>query len=336
VRALFEEAEAVDAEGDERFGPDGRGDELPEELQRREQRLARIREAKQALEAVAAEREAARRAELEAQDKKPRRPPRGRDPYAPKPSAQRNFTDPESKIMKTSDGAYHQRYNGQAIVDSRAQVIVACELSDQAPDARQLEPALDQLAENLDAIEAELPEDAALTADAGYFSEDNVRISSQHGLDAHIATGRFKHSEPPPPAPRAGSQDRHPQAADGTQAAHEEGPRRLRPPQSDRRASLRPAGHRPERAAAAATRQTGRPRAVALPLCDPQSAQAPPGGRTRPDQRAKQPSCEPFSSETARPRDAREVTHSFAARCRRPLADRFAWNAPTPVTDPGS
>jgi hypothetical protein len=104
--------------------------------------------------------------------------------------------------MKTADGAFHQCFNGQAIVDSTAQVIVAAELSDQAPDARQLEPALDQLAENLEAIDAELPDSAAMTADAGYFSEDNVRITSEHGLDAHIATGRFKHTEPPPPAPR--------------------------------------------------------------------------------------------------------------------------------------
>src|SRR5436190_219179 len=133
VRALLEEAEAVDAAEDERYGPDCRGDELPAELQRREQRLARIREAKQALEAEAAEREAARRAELEQDGKRPRGPRGGRDAYAPKPSAQRNFTDPDSKIMKTSDGAYHQCYNGQAIVDARAQVIVACELSDEAP-----------------------------------------------------------------------------------------------------------------------------------------------------------------------------------------------------------
>ena len=202
VAALLAEAEAVDAEEDERYGPDCRGDELPEELQRREQRLARIREAKQALEVEAAEREAARRAELEAEDKKPRRPPNGRDPFKPRPSTQRNFTDPDSRIMKTSDGAYHQCFNGQAVVDSQAQVIVAAELSDEAPDARQLEPALDQLTENLEAIEAELPEAAALTADAGYFSADNVRITIEHGLDAHIATGRFKHSEPPPPAPR--------------------------------------------------------------------------------------------------------------------------------------
>jgi transposase len=202
VRALLEEAEAVDAEEDERYGPDCRGDELPEELQRREQRLARIREAKRALEAEAATGEAARRAELEAEGKKPRRPPNGRDPYTPRPGAQRNFTDPESRIMKTSDGAFHQCFNGQALVDSQAQVIVACELSDQAPDARLLEPALEQLTANLEAIDVVLPEDATLSADAGYFSEDNVRITSEHGLEPHIATGRFKHSEPQPPAPR--------------------------------------------------------------------------------------------------------------------------------------
>src|SRR5438876_1569302 len=171
VRALLEEAEAVDAAEDERCGPDRRGDELPPELQRREQRLATIREAKQALEAEAAERERARRAELEQQDKKPRRPPNGRDPFKPKPAAQRNFTDPDSKIMKTADGAYHQCFNGQAVVDSTAQVIVACELSDEAPDARQLAPALAQLAGNLDAIGAKLPDGAPPSADAGSFTE---------------------------------------------------------------------------------------------------------------------------------------------------------------------
>jgi transposase len=202
VRALLEEAEAVDADEDERYGPDRRGDELPEELRRREQRLQRIREAKQALEAEARAAETARRAELEAQGKKPRRPPNGRDPFEPKPKAQRNFTDPESKVMKTSDGAFQQCYNGQAVVDSKAQVLVACDVSDEAPDARQLEPALDQLADNLAEIGAELPAGATLAADAGYFSEDNIRITAEHGLDPHIATGRLKHSEPAPPAPR--------------------------------------------------------------------------------------------------------------------------------------
>jgi transposase len=202
VKALLSEAERIDAQEDERFGADRRGDELPAELAHRETRLARIKEAKEALEAEAREAEIARRAELEKQGKKPRAPRDGRDPFAPKPKAQRNFTDPESKIMKTSDGSFHQCFNGQAIVDSEAQVIVVAELSDQAPDAEQLEGALDQLDENLDATGAELPENAALTADAGYFSEENVRITSEHGLDPHIATGRFKHSEPPVPSPR--------------------------------------------------------------------------------------------------------------------------------------
>jgi hypothetical protein len=202
VDALLADAERVDGQEDERFGADRLGDELPQELQRREPRLQAIREAKAALEAEALERESARRAELAAQGKKPRAPRDGRDPFAPKPTAQRNFTDPESKIMKTSDGSFHQCYNGQAVVDSQTQVIVAAELSDHAPDAEQLQPALEQLQENLDAIDAELPDDAVLTADAGYFSEENVKTTTAHGLDAHIATGRFKHSEPQAPARR--------------------------------------------------------------------------------------------------------------------------------------
>jgi transposase len=202
VNALLSEAERVDAEEDERFGAENRGDELPEELQRRETRLQKIKEAKEALEREAREAETARRAELERRGKQPRAPRDGRDPFAPKPSAQRNFTDPESKIMKTADGSFHQCYSGQAVVDSVAQVIVVAELSDQAPDVQQLEPALNQLGENLVAIGAKLPDGAVLTADGGYFSEDNVRITSEHGLDPYIATGRLKHSEPPPPAPR--------------------------------------------------------------------------------------------------------------------------------------
>jgi transposase len=202
AQALLKDAERVDAEEDGRFGGDRRGDELPDELQRREQRLARIREAKQALEDEACEAETARRAEMAEQGKTPRQPPNGRDPFAPKPKAQRNFTDPDSKIMKTADGAFHQCYNGQAVVDSVAQVIVACSLSAAAPDAQQLEPALDELAANLDAIDAQLPDGAALAADAGYFSEHNIVVTAEHGLDAHIATGKTNHDDPPPIAPR--------------------------------------------------------------------------------------------------------------------------------------
>jgi len=200
--AILADAEATDQAEDARYGSDRRGDELPAELARRETRLARIREAKAALEAEEQERERARQAEMREEGREPRKPDPDDEPPAPKPSAQRNFTDPESKIMKTSDGAFHQCFNAQAVVDSHAQVILAADATDEAPDARRLEPALEQLAENLDAIEAELPAEAKLLGDAGYFSEHNVATATEHGLDPHLATGRFKRSEPQPPAPR--------------------------------------------------------------------------------------------------------------------------------------
>src|SRR3954469_22030259 len=193
VDALLADARSSDAAEDVEFGEHRRGDELPQELQRRETRLAKIREAKEALEAEARAAEQARRAEMRAEGRKPRRPPSGRDPFKPRPKAQRNFTDPESKIMKTSDGAFQQCYNGQVIVDSVTQVIVACDAFDQAPDAQLLEPMLDQLADNLRMIEATLPENAALLGDAGYLSEHNVLITQAGGLDPHLAAGRVKH-----------------------------------------------------------------------------------------------------------------------------------------------
>jgi hypothetical protein len=103
--------------------------------------------------------------------------------------------------MKTADGAYHQCFNGQAIVDSGTQVIVAADAFDMAADCPLLDPMLEQLTENLAAIDSQLALDAALIADAGYFSEDNVLITTEHGLDAYIATGRLKHDEAPGPAP---------------------------------------------------------------------------------------------------------------------------------------
>jgi transposase len=202
VDEVLADAASVDAAEDAQFGKDRRGDELPAELQRRESRLAVIHEAKQALEAEARAAEVARREQMDSEGKKPRNPPGGGDPFAPKPKTQRNFTDPESKIMKTADGAFHQCYNAQAVVDSKAQVIVVADVSDQAPDARLLEGSLDQLKENLTAIDTELPAGAVLLADAGYFSEHNIQIAETHGLDPLLATGRFKHSEPPAPAPR--------------------------------------------------------------------------------------------------------------------------------------
>ena len=197
--AMLKDAEAVDLVEDSQYGPDLRGDELPAELKRREDRVAVIREAMAVLEAEARAAETERRAQMAAEGKTPRPPRDGRDPFAPKPKAQRNFTDPDSRIMKTSDGSYHQCYNGQAIVDSVTQVILAADAFDMAADCPLLDPMLDQLDENLAAIDAELPQDATLVADAGYFSDENVASAGAHGLDAYIATGRLRHEDPPPP-----------------------------------------------------------------------------------------------------------------------------------------
>jgi transposase len=337
VRALLEEAEAVDAAEDERFGRDCRGDELPEDLRRREQRLARIREAKQALEGEARAAEIARRAELEAQGKTPRWPPNGRDPFKPKPGAQRNFTDPESKVMKTADGAFHQCYSGQAVVDSQAQVIVAAELSDEAPDARQLEPALDQLAVNLEAIGAEPCEGATLSADAGYFSEDNVRITTEHGLDPHIATGRFKHSEPPPPAPR-GRIPKH--ATPKQRMARKLKTKKGRAVYGRRKVIVEPVfgqidtvqnGRRLLLRGKAAARGQWRFTCAVHNLLKLHRA----GGLAL----IREPSTAPADAPAARRYPlaaAVATTRSLAARFRRSLTDSFAWNAAVALTDSGS
>ena len=156
--ALLEEAERADEAEDARYGVDRRGDELPAELARRERRLQTIREAKAALEAEAkAKAEGKRRRDDD-------------EPPRPKPTAQRNFTDPDSKIMKTADKSFHQCYNGEAIVDEQAQVIVACELTNEAPDAPALAPLVAQLEQN---VAAHVPdrslEGTQLLADAGFY-----------------------------------------------------------------------------------------------------------------------------------------------------------------------
>ncbi len=141
VSAMLFEADRIDKAEDGRFGKDRRGDELPEELRRRESRLAKIREAKAALEAEAQARaaaEAAARARDAGHDEATiaERATAAADRAVPKPTAQRNFTDPESKIMKTGDGSFAQCYNAQAVVDADHQVIVATELTNCAADSK--------------------------------------------------------------------------------------------------------------------------------------------------------------------------------------------------------
>ena len=114
---------------------------------------------------------------------------------------QRSFTDPDARIMKTSDGSFHYCYNAQTVVDEDCQVILHTRLVPSGADSPELPGALTDLAQQLTAAGIEeLPK--TLLADAGYFSEDNVTACTQAGIDPLIATGRLKHGEVPPTAPR--------------------------------------------------------------------------------------------------------------------------------------
>ncbi len=143
--------------------------------------MKKIREARVALEAEARE-----RAEAE-----------GKDPMRAKPSpkAQRNFTDPESRIQKTNSG-YIQGYNAQVSADAEWQVIVAQHVTPNASDARELQPAVATIKKTLRA------KPKAILADAGYWSEENVKRLENERIEAFIATRRTKHGEPKRVAPR--------------------------------------------------------------------------------------------------------------------------------------
>jgi transposase len=183
-------AEAADVEEDKAFGADKRGDELPAWVANKQQRLAKIREAKAALEAEAkakAEAEKAARAKDEANKPRPGRKP-APPSDVPQAKAQRNFTDPESRILKTKDG-FIQGYNAQAAVDAAGQVIVAHGLSNAGNDQQQLSPMLDAIEANT----GELPDE--LSADAGYCSEANLEGLEQKRVSGYVATGRQKHGE---------------------------------------------------------------------------------------------------------------------------------------------
>jgi transposase len=205
VSALMAEAQRIDEAEDAQFGKDRRGDELPAELARRETRLAKLREAKQALEDQAREAAAEHAAELARrkgadEDTVEQRAAQAAKAAVPKPKAQRNFTDPDSKIMLTGDGSFAQCYNAQAVVDADHQVIVAADLHDCASDVVSLHPMTEQVEANT----GQHPDQ--LLADAGYCSADNLdkatEVSEQTGTEFIVATGRSKHDEPAPPAPR--------------------------------------------------------------------------------------------------------------------------------------
>jgi transposase len=194
VAAMVSDAAARDAEEDARYGKDRRGDELPEDLRHREDRLRRLRECKAKLEA---EKEAARRAQeekieqREAEEAATGRKKRGREPKTPEEAAEEkaeskaNTTDPASEIMKTRQG-YVQGYNAQAVV-TEDQYIVAPGLTTEANDQRRLHPMLDEAAANLDAAGVEKKIGAGL-ADAGYCSEKNLTERSGGGPELLVNT----------------------------------------------------------------------------------------------------------------------------------------------------
>jgi hypothetical protein len=176
VARILEEAEATDRAEDGLYG-DARGDELPEALRTREGRLRAIREARAALEAEAKEHSG--------------------DPDAvPEPKAQRNFTDPDSRIMHSKPDGFIYGYNAQAVVDEAHQVIVATELNADASDSGSLPDLVDQVEANT----GQRPK--RFLADAGYQSADNLEHLESKGIDAYVAVRRDRHSRPPAPAPR--------------------------------------------------------------------------------------------------------------------------------------
>ncbi len=198
IAELLSKAESTDAAEDDLHGREARGDELPAELARRETRLAKIQEAKKALEEqalAAAQAEEARRQAKDDARRAAGETPRARPPVGPtpEPKAQRNFTDPESKIMKVSNKGFDQCGNAQAVCNEE-QIIVAADVTDQANDKRQVQPMVRQAQENLAAAGAE-EKIGALDADCGYYSEENVSYLEGETIDPYIATERLKHHE---------------------------------------------------------------------------------------------------------------------------------------------
>jgi transposase len=198
VARLLAEAEATDAAEDATHGPDRSGDELPEELARRQSRLAKIQQAKAELEERARQEAAEEAARREAEGKSP--PAKAPAEVTPKPKDQINFTDPESRIMPVANKGWDQCGNAQAMANE-AQIILAADVSDQANDKRQALPMMDQARANLDAAGVNQAIGAGLM-DSGYYSETNTVELERRGIDPYVATERLKHNEEIPPVPR--------------------------------------------------------------------------------------------------------------------------------------
>jgi transposase len=216
IEALVMQAHQQDAEDDAALGS-RRGDELPAELARREDRLATIEAAMRRLEARAkadAEAERQRRAAVEAQRQRLGSPRRGKAPTpvdeAPDDKAQTNFTDPELHIMRTNNKGWEYCGNAQASVDAAHQIIVACDVTAEANDKRQAEPMAQLTVAYLEQAGLVPPKDATgaaqkipATYDSGYYSAGAAAAVEQLGFDPYMATERQRRH-----APEAESPDR--------------------------------------------------------------------------------------------------------------------------------
>jgi transposase len=180
VQQLLAEAEATDAAEDAAHGAAGRGDDLPAELHRRESRLERIREAKRVLKERATDEAVAKGQPAES--------------AKPDPTAQYNFTDPESRIMKGPDG-FVQAYNAQVAVDD-LQFIVGQAVTQETNDKKQLVPMIATITEQSGSTPR------VLLVDAGYCSDENLAAIEHTEIDAYISTRKQKHGERPGPCPR--------------------------------------------------------------------------------------------------------------------------------------
>jgi transposase len=210
IDALLTQAQEVDAADDAALGT-RRGDELPAELRRRQDRLAVIQEAKRRLEAeakAAADAERQRRADAEAQRQSTGKKHRGRAPgpivETPADKAQTNFTDPELSIMKTANKGWEYCGNAQASVDGARQIILACDVTDQCNDQQQAGPMAQATRAALDAagIAPAAEESGARSLipavlDTGYFSAPAVAALEREGFDPYIATERQRHHVAP-------------------------------------------------------------------------------------------------------------------------------------------
>ena len=214
IEALVTQAYQQDEAEDAALGS-RRGDELPAELARREDRLARIEAAMRRLEAQAkaeADAERKRRADAEAERQRTGKTRRGKAPQpvedTPDDKAQSNFTDPELHIMRTNNKGWEYCGNAQASVDGACQIILACDVTDASNDKQQAEPVAQATLANLAQAgmkrrqdELGLTQAIPATLDNGYYSEAAVEALETLGFDPYIATGRQQHHVPQAEAP---------------------------------------------------------------------------------------------------------------------------------------